>query len=232
MPSLRSLFRRNRWKDADEYQRARWAYEGQGVASTKAAWILGGALVASLAYGAWATASVRALATKMDLDFVVMETNRTTGDVVTIERTTGTLVLDETKRRQFARYWLGLWRTVPTDPVAFNRNYRLAQVYMAAPVLSRVDGHMTTHPAKDFIKGGYARMVDGVTVTPTGIDGVRYRVDWVERVYRQSQLVSTTPQTADVDLRQYTPRDAEEAEFNMFGMVVEGFYWTPPPGQP
>ena len=101
---------------------------------------------------------------------------------------------------------------------------------MADRVLSRIDGHLTAHPVKDFVKAGNARMVDNVTVTPTGIDGVRYRLDWVERVYRGSQLVSTTGQTADIDLRQHTPRDDEEAEFNMFGMVVEGFYWTPPPG--
>lgn len=227
---LNGIRPRPRWTDADEYQRARWAYEGQGVASTKAAWVLGGCLVAVTVYAGIVTRDRDELATLHRRETLVVETNRTTGDIVSVSKTTGTLVLDETKRRQFARYWLGLWRTVPTDPVAFGRNYRLAQVYMATPVLSRVEGHLTAHPVKDFIKQGHARMVDAVTVTPTGIDGVRYRLDWVERVYRGSQLVSTTEQTADIDLRQHTPRDDEEAEFNMFGLVVEGFYWTPPPG--
>ena len=37
-------------------------------------------------------------------------------------------------------------------------------------------------------------------------------------------------QTADLDLEQHTPRTDQEAEANMFGFVVRGFYWTPPPG--
>jgi hypothetical protein len=114
MPSLRSLFQRNKWRDADEYQRARWAYEGQGVASTKAAWVLGGCLVATTLFAAVAVRDRHELASTHERNTLVVETNRTSGDIVSVSSATGTLVLDETKRRQFARYWLGLWRTVPT----------------------------------------------------------------------------------------------------------------------
>ena len=40
------------WEDADEYQRARWAYEGQGASATKAAWVLGAGLLGALGFAA------------------------------------------------------------------------------------------------------------------------------------------------------------------------------------
>ena len=224
-----SVFNRNKWADADEYQRARWAYEGQGVASTKAAWFLGAGLLGALGFAGVVVYDRHELATLGDLKFLHYETNRTTGDIVSVSITDGKLQTTETMRRQFVRYWVSLWRAVPLDPVVYNANYRMAQVYMTDQVFNRIDGHLTTYPIKQMIDGGYARTVRNVRVTPTG-NGVRYRVDWDEAVYRDSQLISDTPQTADLDLEQFTPKSDEEAEANMFGFVVKGFYWSPPPG--
>jgi type IV secretory pathway TrbF-like protein len=227
--AFNKLFNRNKWQDADEYQRARWAYEGEGVASTKAAWILGAGFVAMTVFAGYVVHDRHELATLGDLKFVQMETNRTTGDVVSVSITDGKLMIDETKRRQFIRYWISLWRAVPTDPVVYNQNYLTAQVYMNDLVYERIDGHLNAYPVRQLIDGGFARIVRNVRVTPNG-NGVRYRVDWNEALYRDSQLVSETQQTADLDLEQFTPRTDQEAEINMFGFIVNGFYWTPPPG--
>lgn len=226
---FRRIFARNRWQDADEYQRARWAYEGQGAAATRAAWVLGAALLASLGFAGAVVYDRHELATLGDLKFVQFETNRTTGDIVSVSITDGKLMLGETRRRQFVRYWIGLWRAVPSDPVVYHQNYLSAQVYMSDAVYQRIDGHLSAHPIKEFIASGHARIVRNVKVTPAG-NGVRYRVDWSEALYRDSQFVSEIQQTADLDLEQHTPRTDQEAEANMFGFVVRGFYWTPPPG--
>lgn len=222
---------RNQWKDDDEYQRARWAYQGQGVGATKAAWMLGAGFLAVTAYSGFIVYDRHELATLGDLKFVVMETNRTTGEIVTVSITDGKLALDETKRRQFIRYWIGLWRSVGTDPVEYNTDYITAQVYMSDDVYTRIDAHLNNYPVKQFIEGQMARVVRNVKVTPTG-NGLRYRVDWTEVVYRQGhpQPVSETQQTADLDLEQFTPKTDEEAEANMFGFMIKGFYWSPPPG--
>lgn len=219
---------RNRWKDDDEYKRARWAYEGQGASATKAAWFLGIGLLAMTGIAVSLKHDNTQLASLGDLKFVGIETNRTTGDVVSVSSFDGKLVVPETQKRQFIRYWIGLWRTVPADAVIYNANYLTAQVYMADPVYSRVSEYMTANPVDQFMKAGNARMIRVENVTPSG-NGMRYRVDWIESVYRNSQLVSQTPMTADIDLEQHTPRTAEEAESNIFGMIVKGFYWTPPP---
>jgi type IV secretory pathway TrbF-like protein len=222
-------FRRNRWKDDDEYKRARWAYEGQGTAATKAALFLGISLVAMTGFAAVQTYDKHLLASLGDLKFVNIETNRQTGDVVSVGITDGKLLLDETKRRQFIRWWITLWRAVPADAVAYNSNYLTAQVYMTDQVFSRVSEYMSANPVDQFIKSGQARMIRNVQVTPTG-SGTRYRVDWIETVFRNSKVVGQVPMTADVDLEQHTPRTQAEAEVNIFGFVIKGFYWTPPPG--
>ena len=227
--AFNAIFNRNKWQDADEYQRARWAYEGQGVGATKAAWMLGVGFVAALGFAGMQTYDKHLLASLGDLKFLHYETNRTTGDLVSVSITDGKLETTETMRRQFIRYWVGLWRAVPTDAVVYNSNYLTAQVYMTDQVFSRIDGHLTQYPMKQFIEAGFARTVRNVTVTPAG-NGARYRVDWSEAVYRDSMLVSETQQTADLDLEQFTPRTDKEAEANMFGFIVRGFYWSPPPG--
>jgi type IV secretory pathway TrbF-like protein len=227
--AINGRINRNKWTDADEYQRARWAYEGEGVASTKAAWLLGFGFVAMTGFAGFVVYDRHELATLGDLKFLMMETNRTTGDIVNVSITDGKLMLDETKRRQFVRYWLGLWRSVPVDAVAYNTNYLTAQVYMSDQVYERIDGHMNAYPIKAFIDNGNARVIRNVNVTPTG-NGVRYRLDWDEAVYRDSRLISDIRQTADLDLEQYTPKTDQEAEMNLFGFVIKGFYWTPPPG--
>lgn len=226
---LKKVRNSNKWEDADEYQRARWAYEGQGVASTKAAWFLGVSLLGALGYAGVVVYDRHELATLGELKFIQFETNRTTGDIVSVSATDGKLMLDETKRRQFIRYWLSLWRGVPADAVAYGQNYNVAQVYMSDEVYNRIDQHLNNNPVKKFIDDGHARVPRNIQVTPTG-NGVRYRVDWIEAVYRNSQLVSETAQTADLDLEQFTPKTDEEAEMNMFGFVIRGFYWSPPPG--
>lgn len=218
----------NRWKDDDEYKRARWAYEGQGTAATKAAWFLGVGLIAMTGIAISLKHDNTQLASLGDLKFVGIETNRTTGEVVTVSSFDGKLVVDETKRRQFIRYWIGLWRAVPADAVVYNANYQNAQVYMADAVFDRVNDYMTVNPIDQFIKSGNARMIRVENVTPSG-NGVRYRVDWVESVYQKSVLVSQVKMTADLDLEQHTPKTDIEAEANIFGLVVKGFYWTPAP---
>lgn len=220
--------RSNRWKDDDEYKKARWAYEGQGASATKAAWFLGVALIAMTGIAVSLKHDNAQLASLGEMKFVAMETNRTTGDLVSISMTDGKLMVDETKRRQFLRYWVTLWRAVPADAVAYNQNYVAAQAYMSDAVFNAVSEHMTANPADKFIKGGYARMVRNIQVTPEG-NGVRFRVDWIESTYRNSQLVSNQPMTANVDLEQHTPKTDAEAEGNLFGLVIRGFYWTPPP---
>lgn len=219
----------NRWKDDNEYKRARWAYEGQGASSTKAAWFLGAALLAMTGIAVSLKYDNHQLASLGDLKFAMVETSRTTGDVVSVSITDGKLATSETRRRQFLRYWIGLWRAVPSDPVAYNASYQTAQVYMGDQVYGRVSEYMTANPADQFIKGGNARMIRVTGVTPSGND-VRYRLDWIEYVYRNSQLVSQTQMTADVDLEEHTPSTEEEAEANIFGFVIKGFYWAPPPG--
>src|SRR3954466_11516443 len=104
--------RRNRWKEDNEYKRARWAYEGQGAAATKAAWFLGIGLVAMTGFAAVQTYDKRVLASLGDLKFVTVETNRQTGDVVSVSITDGTLMVDETRRRQFLPYWITRRRAV------------------------------------------------------------------------------------------------------------------------
>lgn len=226
---IKSKVSRNVWQDADEYQRARWAYEGEGVGATKAAWVLGVGLLGSLGFAGTVVYDRHELATLGDLKFLHYETNRTTGDLVSVSITDGKLETTETMRRQFVRYWVNLWRAVPMDQVVYNQNYLTAQVYMTDQVFNRIDGHLNNYPVKRFIDSGFARTVRNVQVTPTG-NGMRYRVDWSEAVYRNSALVSDTQQTADLDLEQFTPRTDKEAEANVFGFVVKGFYWTPPPG--
>jgi type IV secretory pathway TrbF-like protein len=221
--------RRNRWKEDDEYKRARWAYEGQGAAATRAAWFLGIGLVAMTGFAAVQTRDKHLLASLGDLKFVTVETNRQTGDVVSVSITDGKLMVDETRRRQFVRYWITLWRAVPADAVVYNANYLSAQVYMADQVYGRIAEYMSANPVDRFIRSGHARMVRNVQVTPNG-NGTRYRVDWIEAVFRNSQLVGQVPMTADIDLEQHTPRTEAEAEANVFGFVIKGFYWTPPPG--
>lgn len=221
-------FRRNRWKDDDEYKRARWAYEGQGASATKAAWFLGVGLVAMTGFATMQTIDKHELASLGNLKFVNIETNRQTGDVVSVGITDGKLMLDETKRRQFIRWWITLWRAVPADAVAFNQNYLTSQVYMTDQVYNRVSEYMQTNPVDQFIKSGHARMIRNVQVTPGG-NGTRYRVDWIETVFRNSQVIRQVPMTADVDLEQHTPRTEAEAEVNIFGFVIKGFYWTPQP---
>lgn len=220
--------RSNRWKDDDEYKRARWAYEGQGASATKAAWFLGAALIAMTVYAGMQRFDVHSLASLGEMKFVAMETNRTTGDLVSISMTDGKLMVSDTKRRQFLKYWITLWRAVPADQVAYNQNYLASQAYMAEPVYNAIAEHMAENPADKFIKGGYARMVRDVQATPSG-NGVRYRLDWVESTYRNSQLVNSIRMTADVDLDQHTPKNDAEAEGNLFGLVIKGFYWTAPP---
>lgn len=220
---------RGRWKEDDEYKKARWAYEGQGAGATKAAWFLGAGLIAVTVFAGIQTYDKHQLAKLDDLQFVAIESNRTTGEVVSVSKVTGELMADETKRRQFVRWWVELWRNVPADAVAYNRSYLAAQVYMADPVYHSVAAYMNENPVNSFIRSGHARMARVTNVTPAG-NGTRYRVDWVESVYRNSQLVSQTPMTADLDLEQHTPRTDAEAEANLFGFVVKGFYWTPPPG--
>src|SRR5688572_9423802 len=107
--TLNKLVNRNKWTDADEYQKARWAYEGQGVASTKAAWVLGAGFTAMTVFAGVVVYDRHELASLGDLKFVQMETNRTTGDIVSVSITDGKLMVDETKRRQFIRYWVSLW---------------------------------------------------------------------------------------------------------------------------
>ena len=51
-------------------------------------------------------------------------------------------------------------------------------------------------------------------------------------MYRNSQLVGEVKQTADIDLEQHAPTNEVEADQNLFGFVIKGFYWTPPPGTP
>ncbi|UEM24307.1 type IV secretion system protein (plasmid) [Skermanella mucosa] len=222
-------FRRSKWKEEDEYKRARWAYEGQGAAATKAAWFLGFGLIAMTGFAALQTWDKHLLASLGDLKFATIETSRTTGDVVSVSITDGELVVDETKRRQFLKWWIPLWRSVPADAVAYNHNYLTSQIYMSEPVYHRVAEYMAANPVDQFIRAGNARMVRVQNVTPTGT-GTRYRVDWIESVYRHSQLVAQVPMTADIDLEQHTPRTEAEAEANIFGFVIEGFYWTPSPG--
>ena len=218
----------NRWKDDDEYKRARWAYEGQGASATKAAWFLGVALLAMTGYAATQRYDSHVLSTLGNLKWGIVETNRTTGDVVSVSITDGKLMVDETKRRQFIKWWIALWRAVPADAVVYNSNYLSAQVYMADPVYSRVSEYMSANPVDKFIQSGSARMVHIKNVTPAG-NGVRYRVDWVEAVYQTSVLVSQVEMTADLDLEQHTPLTDVEAEANIFGLIVKGFYWTPAP---
>lgn len=222
------MFKSNRWKDADEYKRARWAYEGQGSSATKSSWFLGAGLIAMTTFAAVQTYDKHQLASLGNLKFVAIESNRTTGDVVSITATDGKLMVDETKRRQFIRWWLGMWRTVPADAVAYNMNYTTAQAYMSDQVAGRITEYMATNPVDQFLKGGNARMIRVTGVTPSG-NGTRYRVDWLEQVFKNSQVVSSVAMTADLDLEQFTPRNDVEAEGNMFGLVVRGFYWTPPP---
>jgi type IV secretory pathway TrbF-like protein len=220
--------RRNKWRDTDPYQRARWAYEGQGAAATRVSLFLGVGFIAALSYAGVAVYDRHELATLGDLKFVAFETNRTTGDFVTVSPIDGKLMVDETKRRQFVRYWISLWRAVPADAVVYNANYLLSQAYMSAAVNSRIAGYMTENPVDKFIQSGRARMVRNVQVTPNG-NGTRYRVDWVEFVFQNTRLIAQTPMTADIDLEQHTPRTDAEAEGNMFGLMIKGFYWAPPP---
>ena len=220
--------RGNRWKDADEYKRARWAYEGQGWSATKASWILG---------GGFAAMTVFAVVTKMDnyhwesmgnLRWVVLETNRTTGDTVSVSLTDGTLAASETRKRQFIRHWVKLWRAVPADEIAYDGNYREAQGYMTDTVYGEIDQYVQSKQTLAFIKSGGARTIDIKNVTPSG-DGVRYTIDWTEHTFKNSKLVSSIPLTANIDLLEHTPKDAAEAEVNMFGFMIKGFYWAPPP---
>ena len=227
--TLRGFSKTAKWQDADEYQKARWAYEGQGAAATKSARYLGIGLIAALVYGGVVIHDRHELATLGDLKFVQMETNRTTGDIVNVSITDGKLMLDETKRRQFIRYWIQQWREVPADLAAYNRAYVGSQAYMSDVVYNRIDGHIQNHPVKDYIERGYGRIVKVKSVTPNG-NGIRYRVDWDEAIYRNSVYETTISQTADLDLEQHSPRTDEEAEYNMFGLVVKGFYWSPSVG--
>lgn len=220
--------RGNSWKDADEYKRARWAYEGQGWSATKAAWALGAGLVAMTGFAAIQKIDNHHWETMGNLRWVILETNRTTGDTVSVSMTDGVLAASETRKRQFIRYWLELWRAVPADEVAYNKSYATAQVYMNDTVFAAVDQHVLAHPVPAFIKSGGARMVQIKNVTPSG-DGVRYTIDWEEHTFKNSKLASSIPMTANIDLLEYTPKDAAEAEVNMFGFLIKGFYWAPPP---
>jgi type IV secretory pathway TrbF-like protein len=221
--------RGNRWKDADEYKKARWAYEGQAASATKSSWFLGAALIAMTAFAGIQTLDKHELATMGNLKWAVIETNRTTGDTVSVSITDGKLLTTETAKRQFIRFWLERWREVPSDQVAYNKNYATAQFYVSDDVMGAMTAYMETNPIGPFIKSGKARTVQILNVTPNG-DGVRYTVDWVEKVYQNSKLVSSTPLTANVDLETATPKTAAEAEGNVFGFLIRGFYWAPPPG--
>lgn len=221
--------RGNRWKDADEYQRARWAYEGEGWKATKASWFLGIGLIAMTTVAVVQTIDKHELASLGNLKWAVLETNRTTGDTVSVSITDGKLATDETRKRQFIKYWVSLWRAVPSDEVAYNRSYATAQVYMNDTVYGSVQQYMADHPADKFIKAGRARMVQVKNVTPSG-DGVRYTIDWEEHTFQNSKLVSSIPMTANIDLKEYTPQTDVEAEANMFGFVINGWYWAPPAG--
>src|SRR3954469_19420955 len=89
-------FKGNRWKDADEYKRARWAYEGQAASATKSAWFLGIGLLAMTGFAAMQTLDKHELATMGTLKWAVIETNRTTGDTVSVSLTDGKLLTTET----------------------------------------------------------------------------------------------------------------------------------------
>lgn len=217
---------KTKWKNADEYQKARWAYEGQGAAATRGAWFLGIGLVAVTAFAGLMVRDNHLLASLGDLKFVQFETNRTTGDVVSVSMADGKLMVDETKRRQFVRYWINLWRAIPADPVVYANSYVASQAYMSDEVYNRIAQHMVQNPVDKFIQSGNSVMVRNVQVTPSG-NGKRYRVDWEEYVFRNSQLVQRIPQTADIDLEQHTPRTDAEADGNMFGLMIKGFYWAP-----
>lgn len=219
---------RGKWKEPDEYQRARWAYEGQGASSTRAAWFLGAGFLAMTVYAGVQRYDNHQLATLGDLKFVQFETNRTTGEVVTVSPITGTLMLDETKRRQFVRYWITLWRTVPSDLIAYNNNFMTADAYGSDVVSERMGDHLAKNPVDKFITERKTSRVSNVDVTPIG-NGMNYRLDWIETIYQDARPIQQVAMTANIEIGQHIPRTDAEAEGNLFGLVVKGFYWTPPP---
>lgn len=223
------MFRRDKWKEDDEYKRARWAYEGQGTGTTKAAWLLGAGFLAMTAFAAVQTYDKHQLATLGDLKFALIESCR--GEIANATVTNGTLQTTPTMKRQFIGWWLEQWRPVPTDAVAYNTSYLRAQVYMSDPVYAAINSYMEANPIDKFIRAGVARTIVGkVQVTPRDSTGTSFRADWTEAVWRNSQLVAKVPMTADVELEQHMPKTEAEADQNMFGFVIRNFYWSPPPG--
>jgi type IV secretory pathway TrbF-like protein len=219
---------RGKWKEADEYDRARWAYEGQGASATRAAWFLGAGFLAMTIYAGLQRYDNHQLATLGELKFVQFETNRTTGEVVTVSPIDGKLMVDETKRRQFIRYWITLWRTIPSDLILYNNNFLTADAYGADIVSEVMNNHLARNPVEKFLSEGKVSRVGNVDVTPIG-NGLNYRLDWIETIYQDARPIKQIPMTANIEIGQHVPRTDAEAEGNMFGLVVKGFYWTPPP---
>lgn len=219
---------KNSWKDQDEYAKARHAYEGQGVAATKAARYLGIGLVVMSGIAAVQTIDKHDLANLGNLKMVVLETNRTTGDAVSINMVSGELMLDDTKKRMFLKDWIRMWRTVPNDEPAFSQGYLQAQVYMDDAVGAAVGEIVQRQQIPQFIRSGGSRMVTVSNVTPMG-NGSTYQVDWEETTFKNNRAVGpAVPMTANIDLEQHAPKTDVEAEANMFGLLIRGFRWTPP----
>jgi type IV secretory pathway TrbF-like protein len=236
------FFTKDRWKDPkgteprNEYRQARWAAEGEGAGATKAAWILGGCLVASTVMNVVQFTDNRAIAKLEELQFVVVEKVRD-GEILSASVASGQLQTDTAIEQHFIAQWIDWVRGVPLDPVAFNMDYFKAQQHMYQKVQARVDATMKPdekNPDRLYPEGmmnnGITRRVHVTNVTPRGGTSNSYRVDWTETLYRDSVAVGQKPATADIELCYLTPKNSVAAAQNPYGVYVCAFDWAPAPG--
>lgn len=232
------MFGRNRdkWKEPagtevrSEYDRARWAAEGEGAGATKAAWVLGGCLGLSLLA---LTAVGGALAVEMmrdDREFVVIR-ETSAGEQLGAALATGRLEPKQAVEEWLISRWIDQVRGVPLDAVAFNRQYFEAQMFMCGSVHARIDAAMKDdpdNPAKltpvKMIEQGISRRVHVRNITHRG--GGSYRIDWTETLYHTSAVAGSANATADLEVKYHDPLDPIA---NPYGLYVCAFDWDASP---
>jgi type IV secretory pathway TrbF-like protein len=244
MSKLKAKWRGDKWAEPsgleprDEYGAARWVAEGEGAGATKAALVLGTAVVAlSVTCAVLGTVCAVLYMDSSKVRMVAMPQGA--GETTVFKATVidGELQSNATIKQWIIARWIDQWRGVGLDPVDYNRSYFEAQTYMCNSVAVRIAETVkpdSNDPAKltpeKMLKDGITRRVSVRHVTPRGgEESNAFRLDWTETLYRNSQIVGQADLTADLDLKRFPPQSDAVALQNPYGLYVCSFDWDMAP---